>query len=249
MSIMKFIRISFCIVAMMGCLSLNSIAQQKSETLEPFFKQLELNAGIGGFWHRSKPIVPTTFQHYIGFQSLGVGAYVELMLNQRIALTTGFRTSPGKLFSNSIWLETTNPLYRYDVVTLEFREWEVPFTLKYYFLNGKIRPFILVNLGINGTSNFKRYGTHVNPLRPPYLEDFLEEQIKTSTSEAFDIGGGVKVDLKDNVNLTVSGSFQNLTVNYGGFDGKLDYFILKRPVIRAELYIRLHKWENENFKN
>lgn len=244
---MKFTCISFFMAVFFSCLSFNLVAQPNYEKKEPFFKQLELRLGTGGFWHKSTPHIPSTFQVYQGFQSLGLGFYFELLLNDRAALTTGLKTSPGTLFSNSIGIETSNPLYRYDIVTWEFQEWEVPITFKYYFLNGKIKPFVLGNLGLNWSTRFTQFGTHINPLRPPYEEDFRNENIKTARSESFDIGGGVRIDLKENISLQVNGSYQASTLSYGGLDGKLSYFNLTRPVIRAEIYIRLQKWENEEY--
>lgn len=219
-------------------------AQSSSDELEPMLKRLQFRVGAGGFWHRSKPRFENKpdygFGIYQGFQSLGWGIYLDLEANERWGFTTGFKASPGILHSDSVNTFSASRLDHYSTVDFTIREWEIPLSLKYYFIKGSIRPFAVFNMGVNGSSQFTVSGTHFHPSESNEPFPFSEE-LRTKIHVSVDVGGGLSWKIRESLLLVLDARYQNATLVYRYNSRRL---ALIRPLIRAELYWQITEYNH-----
>lgn len=203
------------------------------------FKKMEVRIGAGAFWHNSNPEInykPERFSTFLGYSRGGWQLLFDLEFNDRFSISTGFKTASGDIFMDSTKYPATANLDSWTYIHYDFQEWEIPLRFRYYFGNGKLRPFVDGAISLNRFSRFTYRGITFRSFFAPEGEAFTEEGIPRNNA-SYDLGGGVHLDLSNNFSLLLDARYQLAELYWG----PTKEIVMQRPVLGMAILWRLNE--------
>lgn len=217
-------------------------AQNNPEVSPSVFKKVELRLGVGGFGHKIVPDLATNPERYAiftGSSNIGWQVLFDLEINDKFAFSTGFKTSPGNIHSDSVNIPSSSYPDQRSVIDYDFQEWEIPLRFRYYFGKRKLHPYIDGSISINRFSSFYYSRSDYHPVSfPDGKHEKTKSRSKLNTS--FDAGVGLHYELTTKLSIALDARYQ-LAELYWSYNGK--EIILNRPIIGLGVFWKLKEFQ------
>lgn len=217
-------------------------SQSDPEPTPSVFKKVELRLGVGGFWHDSKPTInytPESTGNFSGFTSTGYKIILDIVVNENLGFSTGFKTSPGYMHSDSVDYPIFGLGFQWKQIDYTFQEWEIPLRFRYYLTKGRIQPFIDGSISINRFSKFIYSGTSYEPRYFPEGIEFESEEV-TRFNGSYEIGGGVYFHLTKKLSISLDARYQLAELYWRE---NVNELIFKRPVLGFGIFWSLKEFQ------
>jgi len=200
--------LAYCIFALLGIRNLGAQSIEKPDS--SFLKKVEIRLRTGVYGMSSSPkmnYLPDRTLTFYRSHNIGWDNSLEFKLSERLGFNIGFRVASGSILSDSSVISASAAQGERDLFQYNFQFWEVPFSLRYYLLTGKIKFYLEGGASLNKFSRFSFSKTKFAPWTPIVGENATSDEV-SKPNWGYEAGPGIVLDLSSRLGLSFYAKYQ-----------------------------------------